>query len=69
MIHVTKSIVDNVLSLPSAARVELLLSSLDIPDQKIDAIWADEAEARLDAYEAGKLKTVPLEMVLAKYKV
>ncbi|MFT5163818.1 MAG: hypothetical protein ACI9FJ_002415 [Alteromonadaceae bacterium] len=31
-------------------------------------MWASEAESRLDAYEAGKLKTVPLEAVLAKYK-
>ncbi|MFT4928915.1 MAG: putative addiction module component (TIGR02574 family) [Phenylobacterium sp.] len=71
MAHVNKSIVNDVLSLPSAARielVELLLSSLDTPDKKIDAIWASEAESRLDAYDAGNLKAVPLETVLAKYR-
>ena len=70
MAHLSKSIAANVLSLPSAARVELvelLLSSLDSSDKEIDALWASEAESRLDAYEQGKLKTVSLDNVFAKY--
>jgi putative addiction module component (TIGR02574 family) len=43
--------------------VEGLLNSLDEPDQKIDEIWADEAERRLAAYRAGKLKTFPMEEI------
>lgn len=43
--------------------VETLLKSLDIPDQKVDDIWAAEAEARLLAYREGRLKGIPLEEV------
>ena len=43
--------------------VEGILESLDIPDKKIDAIWADEAERRLQAYRAGRLKGVPMEEI------
>lgn len=43
--------------------VEGLLNSLDIPDEKIDAIWAEEAEKRLEAYRAGKLNALPMEEV------
>ena len=40
--------------------VELLLKSMDEPDQKLDAIWADEAEQRLKAYRNGKLQGIPM---------
>jgi putative addiction module component (TIGR02574 family) len=51
-----------------AELIDRLLSSLDQPDKEIDALWADEAESRVDAYEQGKIKAVSLEEVLAKYK-
>ena len=35
--------------------VEGLIKSLDEPDKKLDEIWAEEAEKRLNAYRAGKL--------------
>ena len=38
--------------------VEGLLNSLDIPDQKIDDIWAEEAGKRLEAYREGRLTAV-----------
>lgn len=38
------------------AVVEGLLRSLDEPDQKLDDIWADEAEKRLKAYRKGVWK-------------
>jgi putative addiction module component (TIGR02574 family) len=47
---------------------ELLLADLDTPDPKIDAIWHEEAQGRLQAYKAGELKTVSYEMVMKKYK-
>ncbi|MDD2724984.1 MAG: addiction module protein [Methylovulum sp.] len=47
---------------------ELLLADLDTPDPGIDAIWRDEAEKRWQAYQAGELKTVSHETVMAKYK-
>jgi len=46
-----------------AAVVEGLLKSLDIPDQEVDNIWADEAERRLEAYRSGKLAGIPMEKI------
>lgn len=43
--------------------VEGLLESLDVPDPKIDEVWAEEAEKRLKAYREGKLAGVPMEKV------
>lgn len=60
-----------ILSLSPTERAELidqLLLSLDHPDKELDALWAAEAERRLDAYEAGKLKAISLDQVLARYK-
>ena len=51
-----------------AELVDKLLSSLDEPDKNIDDLWAKEAEDRLDAYEQGKIKSITLNEVLAKYK-
>ena len=59
-------------SLSPAERLELvddLLTSLDESDPKIDRRWAKEAEDRLAAYRRGELKAVPLQEVLAKYRV
>ena len=50
------------LSLPAAERAELvdrLLTSLDSsPDARIDRLWAQEAEDRLDAFERGEIRAV-----------
>lgn len=45
------------------AVVEGLLNSLDAEDEKIDAIWAEEAERRLEAYREGRLESIPMEKV------
>jgi len=58
--------------LSPAERLELvddLLASLDEPDPQIDRLWAKEAEERLAAYRRGEIKAVPLQEVLAKYRV
>jgi hypothetical protein len=39
------------------------------PDPQIDRLWAKEAEERLAAYRRGEIKAVPLQEVLAKYRV
>ena len=49
--------------------VDDLLASLDEGDAKIDALWAREAEDRLAAYRRGEIKAIPLQEVLAKYRV
>ncbi len=45
------------------ALLEGLIKSLDEPDEKLDQIWAEEAEKRLEAYRAGRLKGVPAEKI------
>jgi len=66
----TRDIIDRVMELSDiekARLVDQLLSSLDKPDEAIDALWREEAEDRIQAYQAGKLKSVSLSDVLAKY--
>jgi putative addiction module component (TIGR02574 family) len=60
----TKNIISKALQLKPAEKsilIEALLKSLDVPDPKIEKIWAAEAEKRLKAYKAGKIKTVSFE--------
>ena len=67
----TQEIIDRALSLPPADKalvVDKLLSSLDQPDEAIDALWRKEVEDRIRAYNEGTLKSVSLEEVLAKYR-
>jgi putative addiction module component (TIGR02574 family) len=50
------------LNLPPEERAQMaerLLTSLEVPsDERIDELWAEEAEDRLDAYERGEIKTI-----------
>ncbi len=65
----TKAIMSKALHLKPAEKsiiIEALLKSLDVPDPKIDKIWATEAEKRLKAYKAGKIKAVSLDEVFGK---
>jgi len=58
--------------LSSDERMELvddILASVDEPDPAVDRLWAKEAEDRLAAYRRGEIKAVPLQEVLAKYRV
>ena len=43
------------------ALVEGLLESLDKPDVRLNEIWAEEAEKRLQAYRQGQLRGVEME--------
>ena len=56
------------LALEKARLVDQLLSILDEPDEGIDALWRKEVEDRIKAYNAGNLRAVSLEQVLAKYR-
>ena len=48
-----------------ALLADTLLESLHPRDQQeIDAAWAEEAERRIDEFEAGRITTVPAEQVL-----
>jgi putative addiction module component (TIGR02574 family) len=43
--------------------VEGILNSLDEPDRSLDAVWADEAERRIEAYREGRLEVIPMDEV------
>lgn len=61
-----KEILERAMALKPEERfmiVEGLLKSLDEPDQKIDEIWAEEAEKRLKAYRAVRLEGIPMEEI------
>jgi len=62
-----KEVLSEALNLPPIERAKLiedLLSSFDFPDRKrLDALWAEEVENRLDAYDRGKLPGSPLGAV------
>lgn len=62
----SKEILEQAMALKPEERfmiVEGLLKSLDEPDRKIDEIWAEEAEKRLEAYREGRLEGIPMEEV------
>ncbi len=66
-----KEILKDALNLRPVEKAELidkLLSSLDQPDKDIDALWAKEAEDRIEAYEKGMIKALTLAEVLEKYR-
>ena len=71
MSNSANTILDQALELSAIERAnvaEKLLSSLDSPDSKIDALWAKEADSRVEAYKKGEIKTIPAEEVFAKYR-
>lgn len=67
-----EEIISAALSLPPNARAmlaERLLDSLNSEDQeRIDAIWAEEAERRVRAIDEGRTKLIPGDEVLAKLR-
>jgi len=60
------------LSLSPGARAMLadhLMGSLDAEDQKrIDAIWAEEAERRVQAIDEGRVELIPGDEVMAELR-
>ena len=65
----TKALISEALQLKPAERfilIEALIRSLDVPNPQIEELWALEAERRLKAYKAGKLKTVSFEDMFGK---
>lgn len=64
-----EQVFSNALTLSINERAELaerLFSSLDISQDKIDKLWAKEAEDRINAFEQGKIKTVTAKEVFNK---
>ena len=50
-----------------ALLIDRLITSLEKPNDAIDALWMIEAEQRVEGYREGRLRSVSLEQVLAKY--
>ena len=65
-----KRILADALELPPLERAELienLLSSFEFQSRKtIDALWAQEAEDRIDAFERGEMAGIPARAVFAE---
>jgi putative addiction module component (TIGR02574 family) len=71
MTNAATAVIDQALKLKASERAaiaERLLLSLDAPDPEIDAAWAREANARIEAHDRGEIESVPAEDVFAKYK-
>lgn len=43
--------------------VEGILKSLDESDPSLDAVWADEAERRIQAFREGRLEVISMDEV------
>ena len=56
-----EQVLSEALSLAPSERAQLaerLFSSLDISQEEIDHLWAQEADSRIDAYNRGDIKAV-----------
>ena len=66
----TQQVLEKAIHLPPVERAELveqILSSFDRHSrEEIDALWAKEAEDRIDAYDQGKIKAIPASQVFEK---
>jgi len=48
--------------------IEMLAKSLDKPNEEIEQLWAKESEERYSALSQGKVKTIPLDKIIRKYR-
>jgi len=56
-----EQVLSEALSLAPSERAQLaeqLFSSLDISQEELDRLWAQEADSRIDAYDRGDIKAV-----------
>lgn len=71
MSSTAEDIVSKIEELPDtdkAMLVDMILAKLDQPDMVLEKIWAEEAAKRWAAYKEGRLKTLPYEEVMARYR-
>ena len=70
MMTQSEQVLHEALDLPPVERAELveqILASFDFPARKeIDDLWAKEVEDRIDAYDRGEIKAVPIKRVFDK---
>jgi putative addiction module component (TIGR02574 family) len=63
----TKNIEKSILQLSPYERiriVENIIDSLHKPDPEIERAWIAESEKRFSAFKKGKIKGIPLEVVM-----
>ena len=66
----SQNILDRALNLSDADKafiIDQLRANLDQRYEAIDAQWGREAEQRVEDYKAGRLSSVSMEQLLAKY--
>ncbi|MDO6692672.1 addiction module protein [Aliiglaciecola sp. 3_MG-2023] len=71
MSYIDKDVFDDALALSTNERVALverLLESLDAPNEEINAMWSEESDRRVQAYEKNNAYSKPVSEVLKKYK-
>ena len=66
----TQQVLEKAIHLPPVERAELveqIISSFDRPSrEEIDALWAKEAEDRIEAYDQGKINATPASQVFER---
>lgn len=72
MIDTAQKVAKQALALPPKSRARLaerLLESLDAEAQsKLDDLWAEESENRIDAYDRGEVRAVSAATVFRRLK-
>jgi putative addiction module component (TIGR02574 family) len=67
MVSEKQRVLEAAKKLPAMDRAELiegLLNSFHLDQRKnIDEAWSREAESRIDAYDAGKIESIPMSKV------
>ncbi|MCH8535333.1 MAG: addiction module protein [Flavobacteriaceae bacterium] len=61
---VKDKLIKEALFLPVPEKTELinhLIESLDEPEPRVDALWKELSENRIDAYEPGKISSVTIK--------
>lgn len=70
MANTMRKVLADALTLPPVERAELiekLFFSFDAMDRKaLDALWADEAEDRIEAFRRGEFSAIPADEVFAE---
>lgn len=68
--HTKNEVLAEALNLPPIERAQLiedLLSSFEFPDrERLDLLWAAEADDRVKAFKQGEFEAIPMEEVFAK---
>ncbi|OHC65484.1 MAG: addiction module protein [Rhodocyclales bacterium GWA2_65_19] len=65
-----REIIELAMQLEPSERFEVaeeLLRSVEQVDPEIDRLWLEEAERRLAAYRAGKVKGIPAEDIFGSF--